>query len=305
MSDRRIVNVAAPVAGTDAVNLTYFSANAATLGLGSVAATADKWLIRGSSGQASAAWLESGTGTPAGSGLVRAANNVTVWAARGAGAYDVPGATVNASDIIVHGDATRTAGHDLNVKTGGLVRVYVNSSLKLTFNGPLVLMTAGTPTTLGHVGMDTTTGRILLYVGSASVSVMTYADIISLVMPKAADATLLAASGIVIQPRVNGNKTLVAVYLFSSGNLTASDTDYTTYTAYVWRGGGLTSIGALTTKTIGAGGTGDWAFGSLFSFPIGVSALVDADAVVISQSKTGLGVIAPVTTFQMDYKHAV
>lgn len=102
-----------------------------------VTATANKILRRGASAEAKAAWLESGTGTPATTGLVRSANNTAIIGSYGGGAYNVPVLTVNASDVHVHGDDTRTGGYEIRSKTGGLWKLFVNNveSVRLDASG--------------------------------------------------------------------------------------------------------------------------------------------------------------------------
>lgn len=130
--------------GANRIDLTIAGGFPVSLSDGSVAATASKWLIRGSSAEAKAAWLESGTGTPAGIALVRSANNVAAWASRGAGAYDVQGALVNASDVIVSGDDSHAAGFDSRGITGSLWKWTVNASEVFRLSATQVLAPSGT-----------------------------------------------------------------------------------------------------------------------------------------------------------------
>lgn len=178
MSDRRILNVAAPVDGTDAVNLAS----------GSVAPTADKWLIRGSSGQAKAVWFESGSGTPAGAGLIRAAKETTIIGARDAA--DVADISVLsiASDIIVIGGTTATAGIDSVVKTGALWRWMPNGVAAVSLSAGNIVLASSSPA-------SPASREVTLFSNLGALESRGYNNIVSVLVPEMASSVVAAQVG--------------------------------------------------------------------------------------------------------------
>ena len=98
-------------------------------------------------------------------------------------------------------------------------------------------------------------------------------------------------------------KTISAIKLISVGNLTANDTNYAIFTAYVFSSALsiLGTIGSINTKTIGSGGTGNWVIPSFFSFPINFSEVNNTNIILIQETKAGSGVIVPEKYYQIDF----
>lgn len=188
MSDRRIVNVAAPVAGADAVNLTYFNANAILAANGSVAPTADKWLIRGSSGQAKAVWFEAGSGIPAGVGLIRAAKETTIIGARDAADAANISVLSIASDIIIIGGTTATAGIDAVVKSGALWRWMPNGAATVTLSGGNIVLASSSSAVPAS-------REVTLFSNLGALESHGYNNISSVILPELASSVVAAQVG--------------------------------------------------------------------------------------------------------------
>lgn len=89
-----------------------------------------------------------------------------------------------------------------------------------------------------------------------------------------------------------GSLSKVTVVAF--GTLVASNTDYATL-AVVARdaGGSTTTLGSITTKLAGAGGTGDWANGQRIDIAVSPTSYAADDMVLLQKTPSGAGVIIP------------
>jgi len=116
--------------------------------------TANKVVIYGASAEVNGAYF-AGTGTVAGTGVLRCANNTTLAAAKDSGNNDTSCLALDGADLLAVGDQTRVANMKCHVKTGGQVDLCVNNTARWT-----VTATGATPNgnKITNVGTPTASG---------------------------------------------------------------------------------------------------------------------------------------------------
>lgn len=104
--------------------------------------------------------------------------------------------------------------------------------------------------------------------------------------------------------RADTARTITAVRIIPDGTLTAHATNYATISIAVEDGaaGAVGTAASQTTKTTGAGGSGDWAAGVPVDITLGATVALSAGQVLKgSIAKAASGVVVPAFTLQVDF----
>lgn len=289
---------------------------------GSVAALADKWLIRGSGGEAKANYFEAGViggaaGIAATAGLVRGTRDSTLVAAAADDQLSTISVLWIGNDVIGMGEAVDTLGYEITATAGAYLHWMPGGSAAWSLVGPLMVMTAGVPAAAGEIGMDLATGRPQIYifddfatelgvmpvavVGDVTPFPVTYAYQGDAITGRAANASL--EIDVYLFP---GDLAFDKITIVSDGVLTESDADYVTIEVIGYDMGNffIGPTGApFTTKTVGSGGTGSWTAKKRMPVDIDPSAFSTGGVdtlVTLKITPIGAGVVLPSFLLQLN-----
>lgn len=94
--------------------------------------------------------------------------------------------------------------------------------------------------------------------------------------------------------RARASLTIAAMRLVPNGALTANDTDYASIIVRKrTAAGAATVLATITTKTAGAGGTGNWSAFASISITPDVTTMAADESLTVEMTKSGAGVVAP------------
>lgn len=262
--------------------------------------TADTIAVRDGFGELKAAWMEVGSPAPAqASGDVRIGEVGSVTFDDGGG-NSVIGLSSEENALVVVGSDTGVNGVAIRCDGGGTIDASVNSTVimsvaeTLVSYGVPVSLPVAAPTTNGEFASDAS-GRLVAYTTQARVHALRHdiQAVIQVNMPQDELASSTLGETEIGFLTLEAEISALAVYYLPTASLTASNTDYATFTVTRYEEGSSEVIATASTQLFGTGdGTGNWGTDSAVMFTISASTLAPGRYTILG-TKVGAGVQRP------------